>query len=101
MKKVFVSQPMRDRSDKEIETERKDIVALVKKQYGEDVELLDTFFKGAPHDAAPLWFLGKSIQMLGRADIVVFAPGWDKYRGCRTEHFVCEQYGIDYLEMEA
>ena len=38
--------------------------------------------------------LGKSISLMSEADLVVFAPGWENARGCRIEHEVAKEYGI-------
>jgi hypothetical protein len=95
--KIFISQPMGDKTDEEIKAERKKIEDACKLEYGTEVEFVDSFFEGAPHDATPLWFLGESIKLLGTADAVFFADGWKDYRGCRTEHFVAEQYGIKII----
>lgn len=91
--KLFISQPMRDKTNEEIKEERAKIIAEVKAEYN-DVEVIDSFFENAPHDAKPLWFLGKSFELLSTADIAYFAPGWDKYRGCKMEHTACQEYGI-------
>ena len=61
--KLFISQPMRDKTDKEIKAERAKIVEAVTERFGE-VEVIDSFFESAPHDAKPLWFLGKSLELL-------------------------------------
>lgn len=91
--KLFISQPMRDKTNEEIKEERAKIIAEVKAEYN-DVEVIDSFFENAPHDAKPLWFLGKSFELLSTADVAYFAPGWDKYRGCKMEHTACQEYGI-------
>ena len=65
---------------------------------GEDVEVIDSFFKDAPHDAKPLWFLGKSIELLSTADVAYFAKGWDNARGCKIEHDCAVAYGINTIE---
>lgn len=96
MKKLFISQPMKDKTDEEIKAERAKIIESITKWYGE-VEVIDSFFEAAPHDARPLWFLGKSLELLSTADIVFFAEGWEKYRGCRIEHECVVQYGIDIV----
>lgn len=97
--KVFISQPMRDKTDEQIKAERKRAVEAIKEKFGtEDVQILDTFFEGAPHNAKPLWFLGKSIQFLGEADLAYFIGDWKNYRGCRTENFVAKEYGIKVIE---
>lgn len=98
MIKVFISQPMRDKTDEQIEAERNRAIETIKQKYHGDVEILDTFFKEAPHNAKPLWFLGKSIQMLADADIAYFVEGWNKYRGCKIENTCARKYGIGVIE---
>ena len=97
MKKLFISQPMNGRSDEEILKERHEALLLAAAQCGEEVELIDSFFENAPHDARPLWFLGKSLELLSIADMVYFAPDWQEARGCRIEHECAVQYGIDII----
>lgn len=92
MKKLFISQPMRDKTDEEI-------IQRVKEGYpNEDIEVIDSFFENAPHDAKPLWFLGKSLELLSTADIAYFANGWENYRGCKIENQCAIAYGIDVVE---
>ena len=98
MIKVFISQPMKNKTDEQIEAERKRAVETIKKKYdGEEVEIIDSFFKGAPHDAKPLWFLGKSFELLSTADVAYFVKGWDNYRGCKMEHTAAIEYGISVI----
>lgn len=92
MTKLFISQPMNSRTNDEIKEERDKIIATVKKTYN-DLEVLESFFKDVPHDAKPLWYLGESIKLLSEADIVVFAKGWNKARGCKIEHQCAVDYG--------
>ncbi len=98
MKKLFISQPMRGKTDEEILSVRSDAIQAAKDAIGEDVGVIDSFFQNAPADARPLWFLGKSIEMLATADIAYFARGWKDARGCRIEHQCAEEYGIHTIE---
>ena len=98
MKKLFISQPMRDKTNEEIERERQNAIQSVKGKYGDDVEVIDSFFKDAPHDAKPLWFLGKSLELLASADVAYFCKGWENYRGCRIENQCAIEYGITAIE---
>lgn len=98
MIKVFISQPMKDKTNEQIEAERERAVEAVKNHFNDnDVEIIDSFFKNAPHDARPLWFLGKSFELLSNADVAYFVRGWDDYRGCKMEHMAATNYGIDVL----
>lgn len=98
MIKVFISQPMRDKTDEQIEAERNRAIETIKQKYQDDVEVIDSFFKDCPHDAKPLWFIGKSIEMLANADIAYFVKGWNKYRGCKIENTCAREYGIRVIE---
>lgn len=94
MKKVFISQPMRDKTNEEILAVRNEAKAEIENALKEKVEVIDSFFQNAPHEAKPLWFLGKSLELLSTADVAYFAEGWQDYRGCRIEHTCAQEYGI-------
>lgn len=97
MKKLFISQPMRGKTDEEIKAEREEAIKEVEGQLGEKVQVIDSFFEGAPHDAKPLWFLGKRLELLAQADIVCFCRGWRDYRGCRIENTCAIEYNIEHI----
>lgn len=99
--RLFISQPMKDKTNEQIEAERKRAIEAaqnyVNAQLGvpegeRKIEVIDSFFKDAPHDAKPLWFLAKSMELLSTADIVYFVAGWRGYRGCRMENEAAHQY---------
>ena len=92
--KVFISQPMKDKTDNEIKDERQAVLSALRRKYTEPIEVIDSFFEGVPHDATPLWYLGESIKLLGNADIAYFCKNWEKYRGCTIEHECAVRYGI-------
>lgn len=94
MKKLFISQPMRGKTDEEIKAERAKAVEAASELVGEPVEVIDSFFQGAPVGVKPLWFLGKSLELLADADVAYFAPGWNDARGCIIEHDCAITYGI-------
>lgn len=95
---VFISQPMRDRTDEEILKERKTIIDSL--AFPKPVELIQTFYDFSDmrdingYINEPLLYLGRAIIDLASADIVVFAPGWEKARGCKIEHECAISYGI-------
>lgn len=97
MKKLFISQPMKDKTDEEIKAEREKAIQKATELLGEEVEVIDSFFESAPHDARPLWFLGKSLELLSTADVAYFATDWNAYRGCKIEHTCAVEYGIERM----
>lgn len=101
MKKLFVSQPMQGKTDEEILAERNRIILKAQDALGEAVDPLPSFFKDYDEKGknAPVHYLANSIYMLTEADAAVFAKGWEEARGCRIEHQICLDYGIDIVEI--
>lgn len=97
MKKLFISQPMRGKTNEEILRTRQRAIASAAEQLGEEVEVLDSFFQDAPVEANPLWYLGKSIELLSEADVAFFAKGWEGARGCRIENACAIEYDVELI----
>ena len=98
MKKLFISQPMRGKTDEEILAVRKLAIKQAKERLGEDVEEIKSFFQGHPTFEKPLQYLAASINLLAEADIAFFAKGWDEARGCKIEHECAVEYGIEVID---
>lgn len=101
MKKLFISQPMRNLTDNEILKARKEIKERAEKFLGEPVELINSFmdeYPGEINKSIPIWYLGKSLQFLAQADIVCFGGDWRNARGCKIEYQVAKEYGIKIIE---
>ena len=101
MKKLFISQPMRDLTDDEILKEREDLRLKVEQVIGEKLELINSFIEDCPEEInknIPVYYLGKSIEFLSQADIAYFGGEWKNARGCKIEHEVAVQYGITTIE---
>ena len=97
MKKLFISQPMRGKSDEEILSERSNAIQAAKDALGEDIEPIDSFF-GTSDMSHALEYLGESLKLLAKSDIAYFAPGWNEARGCKIEHQCALEYGIHTIE---
>lgn len=98
MKKLFISQPMRGKSDEEILAEREKAIKCAEIHLNEPVEVIDSFFQEVPVDAKPLWYLGESLKLLSEADVAYFAHGWEEARGCKIENTCAIEYGITVIE---
>lgn len=103
-KKLFISQPMNGKTNEQIEAERAEAIRRANEILGEEVDVIDSFFKNAPHDAKPLWFLGKSFELLSTADAVAFCKDWRNYRGCKMEAEAAKQYlvpcGVKFIDLD-
>jgi hypothetical protein len=90
--RLFISQPMLNKSDEMIKAEREELVNRLKDRY----EIIDSMIaETAPETSAQgAWYLGKAIQLLSQADYAYFMDGWQDARGSRIEHEVAKQYHI-------
>lgn len=89
---------MKGKSDEEIMEERAKALSNIPIEKGSEV--IESFFRGAPHDAKPLWFLAKSLELMSGADLVIFTKGWQEARGCRIEYACAKAYGLKVIECE-
>lgn len=107
--KVFISQPMANRSEEEILNERLEVLNKLKKDLKtDDIAIIDSYFeedepKSTIHSG--VYHLGKSLELLSTADVAYFCKGWNHARGCLIEKEVCQAYNIltyiDYSREEA
>ena len=91
---------MKGKTNEEILKVREQAIAAAQAllERDQEIEVIDSFFKDAPAEARPLWFLGKSLELLSTADVAYFANGWQEARGCRIEHICAVEYGIEVME---
>lgn len=95
--KVFISQPMKGRTDEEIQSERKKIIKKIKEDH-DGVKIIDNVIKDTDDDCSRVCCLSESIKLLSEADAAYFAEGWKDADGCVIEHMICEKYDIEILE---
>lgn len=88
---------MRGKTNEEIMAVREKAIESAERELGEKVEVIDSFFKDAPVDANPLWYLAKSLELLSTADVAYFAKDWEEARGCRIENECAIEYGIELV----
>lgn len=94
--KIFISVPMRGRTDEEIKKEIDKAREILIKKYPE-CEIVDNFIKKPEGNDEALYCLGEAIKKLGNCDAVYFCDGWVKARGCLVERSVALAYDIECL----
>lgn len=105
IKKVFISIPMNGQDAEQIKIDQQEIFDrfVDDNQTDDQYVLLDTVFDTLEIDESietvSIYYLSKSIEQLSRADLVLFAPGWNTARGCRIEHKIAKDYDIPYIEL--
>ncbi len=99
--KVFISVPMRGRTDEEITKAIEDAkgkLAKIAQENQEYIIYVDNFVPMPDSDAdiknISMWCLGGAIHKMAKCDAVYFCPGWEKARGCVIERQVAALYGL-------
>ncbi len=100
----MISQPMNGFTDEQIHETRNRFLQFAKK---ENLEPLNTYFKDEWYSQdsmnlrgivqIPVCFLAKSLEKMSECNIVYFANGWENARGCKIEHEVALQYGLEII----
>ena len=97
MKKLFISCPMRGRTEEAIKDTMERMHKIAEALFGEELEVLPTYFEGNPPLFANerLWYLGESIKKMSEADrfIGIYDPEKD-YDGYIIENHVAKLYGV-------
>ena len=99
MIKVFISQPMKGKSEEEIKLERGILERIAQKKLNNEAEIIDSYFEDYPcakdHKNIALKFLAKSIDKLADADVLLLYDDFElNARGCRIERDCALAYGI-------
>lgn len=106
-KKAMISQPMNGLTDEEIEkTRNKAIKHLDRLGY----KVVSTLFKDGWYNNSamkdrgvmniPVYYLARTLESMSFCDAVYFCEGWEDAMGCRIEHDVAEEYGLDIIYAE-
>lgn len=96
MKKLFVSVPMKGRTEGEIKASIQKMKKIAEIYEGEELELIDSYIEDNPpkDSKEAVWYLGESLKKLAQADVFVgIAEDYD-WNGCWVERMTAEKYGI-------
>lgn len=103
MKKLFVSVPMKGRTEEEIKKSIDKMKKIAEIYEGEELELIDSYVEHKPpHDSKEaIWYLSKSIEKLAQADLFIGIQGDWLWSGCEIERNVAQRYGIKTYSVDA
>ena len=94
MSKYFISVPMFNKTDREIQSAFDKCKAEIKRT-DPNAQFIDTLVKDdLKARYVDVAYLAKSLELLADADAAVFYGDYTKSRGCLIEHRVCVAYGI-------
>lgn len=103
MKKLFISVPMKGRTEENIRKTYDKLHKLAETAFGEELEVIQTYIEDRPpktnHEA--VWYLGESIKKLSEADYFIgFHLYGSPWKGCEVERKVAKNYDIPSLLLE-
>jgi hypothetical protein len=96
MKKLFVSVPMKGRTEEEIKASIQKMKKIAEIYEGEKLELIDSYIEDNPpkDNNEAVWYLGESLKKLAQADVFIgINDAWD-WNGCYIETETAKRYGI-------
>lgn len=94
--KVYIVQPMRERSKEQILKER-ELGKRVTQVFYPNAEFLDTYYEDYDDTKSPLEYLARSCEMMAQADLVVLLPFYFGTPGCDLESHIAEIYNVPRL----
>ena len=103
MKKLFVSVPMKGRTEEEIKASIQKMKKIAEIYEGEELELIDSYIEDNPpkDSKEAVWYLGESLKKLAQADVFIgINDAWD-WNGCYIENDAASRYGIKSYHIPA
>ena len=97
MKKLFISAPMNGRTKENIQKSFKQMKDIAEATFGEELEVIDTWISEEPSNDTKnpaVWYLGKSIELLSKADYFIGIGYCERFNGCNAELEIARDYGI-------
>lgn len=96
MKKLFISCPMRGRTEENIRDSMDRMHKIAELIFDQKLEVIPSYIENKPpvDTKQAVWYLGESIKKLAEADYFI-GIGWSEcFRGCEIERQVAKFYGI-------
>lgn len=96
MKKLFISVPMKGRTEENIRKSMKKMHKIAEAVWEQELEVIPTYIEDKPPEGAKqaLWYLGKSIQLMAEADYFIGTQNSRLFGGCAVEREAAYRYEI-------
>lgn len=101
MKKLFISCPMKGRSEENIKKSREKMRQLAEIIFDQELEVIPSYVKDNPPSDSKeaVYYLGKSLQLLSQADYYIGVDTFN-FTGCYIENQVARGYHIPSFTVE-
>ena len=96
MKKLFISVPMKGRTEENIRKSIERMHKIAELVFDEELEIIPSYIEHKPpkDSIEALWYLGESIKKLAETDYFIGINWSEFYKGCNAERSVAMEYGI-------
>lgn len=96
MKKLFISCPMKNRTEENIRKSMEKMHKIAEIMFDQELEVIPTFIEDNPPENTkqPVWYLGKSIELMAEADYFIGIEWNEYFKGCNAERSIASDYGI-------
>lgn len=96
MKKLFVSVPMKGRTEEEIRASIVKMKTIAEAFEGEVLELIDSYVVDNPpaNNHQAIWYLAKALEKLSEADVFICIDDYCNWNGCAIEVETANRYNI-------
>lgn len=96
MKKLFISCPMKGRTEENIRNSMERMHKIAEATFGEELEVIPTYIEHNPPENVKqaVWYLGESIKKLAEADYFIGIHYESAFPGCCIERDVAANYCI-------
>lgn len=97
MEKLFISCPMRGRTDAEIKATMEQMHRIAEAVFDTEFEVIPTYIEDRALECEHqrLWYLGESIKMMADADAFIGVYDESKeFDGCIVENYTAKIYGV-------
>ena len=96
MKKLFISCPMRGRTEENIRKSMEKMHKIAEIVFDQKLEVIPTYIEHDPPETTDkrIWYLGQSILMMADADFYIGIRWTEDFVGCEIENKVASCYNL-------
>lgn len=102
MKKLFISCPMKGRTEENIRNSMERMHKIAEATFGEELEVIPSYIEHTPPENTKqaVWYLGEAIKKMSEADYFIGVGYSEVFTGCHMEYRVAMEYGIPYINVD-
>lgn len=102
MKKLFISVPMKGRTEENIRKSIEKMHKIAEVVFEEELEVIPSYIEDKPpkDSQEAIWYLSKSVEKLAEADYFIGIRWQEYFKGCNIEKQIAYDYGIRSYEVD-